>query len=95
MNQPLHATVQSSLKECAAHVGRLHRGETLLAPHVPLTTGHLRNLGNNLANDYPESTEQTVATLNQIYVDWHALEEILTRARTGYQRVADTTPETR
>jgi hypothetical protein len=39
-----------------------------------------RNLRNNLAHDYPESTDQTAATLNQLYEDFPLMEAFLDNA---------------
>ena len=43
-----------------------------------------RNLRNNLAHDYPESIEQTVATLNQLFDTWRDLEQLFEAARAAY-----------
>ena len=40
-----------------------------------------RNLRNTLAHDYPESTDQTVLTLNMLYKEWRRMESIFIRAR--------------
>jgi len=47
-----------------------------------------RNLRNNLAHDYPESIEQTVATLNQLFESWRDLEQLFEAALTAYNRHA-------
>jgi hypothetical protein len=43
-----------------------------------------RNLRNNLAHDYPESTGQTAATLNQLYEDFPLMEAFLDSAANQY-----------
>ena len=40
-----------------------------------------RNLGGNLAHDYPESLEQTVATINLLHDEWRRFAAILIRAK--------------
>ena len=40
-----------------------------------------RALRNNLAHDYPESTEQTAQTLNTLYQNWSELRDMFTTAR--------------
>lgn len=45
-----------------------------------------RNLRNNLAPDYPESTEQTAITLNQLYSDLPRFETLFENARREYER---------
>jgi hypothetical protein len=45
-----------------------------------------RNLRNNLAHDYPESRDQTVATLNELFDTWQELEAMFTTARDVFER---------
>ena len=48
-----------------------------------------RNLRNNLAHDYPESIDQTAATLNLLYKEWRNFATILSQAQSYYQRLSD------
>lgn len=45
-----------------------------------------RNLRNNLAHDYPESMEQTVDTLNVLYDEIQALEDMYLKVREVWQQ---------
>ena len=45
---------------------------------------YFRNLRNNLAHDYPESVDQTAATLNALHDRWPRFAAILTSARRFY-----------
>jgi hypothetical protein len=45
---------------------------------------YFRNLRNNLAHDYPDSIDQTVATLNELFDNWRALKRIFQAARDFY-----------
>jgi len=45
----------------------------------------LRALRNNLAHEYPDSSEQCVATLNMLFVEWHKLEAMFLAARVYYE----------
>ncbi len=45
-----------------------------------------RNLRNNLAHDYPESMEQTVDTLNVLYNEIQALEDMYLKVREVWQQ---------
>ena len=47
-----------------------------------------RTLRNNLAHDYPESSAQTVETLNLLYGEWRRLAEIFSRVRDHYREIA-------
>lgn len=46
---------------------------------------YFRNLRNNLAHDYPESVDQTVATLNELFEHWRELVELYTAAKEFYR----------
>ena len=52
-----------------------------------------RALRNNLAHDYPESAEQTVLTLNQLYEEWPKLRRMFERIRADYRRREAERPE--
>ena len=45
----------------------------------------LRALRHNLAHEYPDSSEQCVATLNMLFVEWHKLEAMFLAARVYYE----------
>ena len=45
----------------------------------------LRALRNNLAHEYPDSSEQCVAILNMLFVEWHQLEGMFLAARVYYE----------
>ena len=47
-----------------------------------------RNLRNNLAHDYPESAEQTVDTLNVLYNEIQALEDMFLKVRSVWNQRA-------
>ena len=47
-----------------------------------------RNLRNNLAHDYPESVEQTVDTLNVLYNEIQALEDMYLKVRSVWNQRA-------
>jgi hypothetical protein len=48
-----------------------------------------RNIRNNLAHDYPESQEQTVATLNDLFDNWRGLADMFHQARDYYKAHAE------
>lgn len=77
------ATISSSIRECEAHIERLE--QLGLVQDVGVWQ-RFRNLRNNLAYDYPESRDQTVATINELFDSWRELAQMFDRARQEYRR---------
>ena len=109
MNQTLHATIESSLKECQAHSARLQRGEAILAPCFPLTLEHLRSLKEEqvtqldqfiyrftkLQDSLARRLLPALYTLLESDTEPRPFLDILSRARGASRRVTDTGPASR
>ena len=47
MTNPTHSTIESSIRECTAHIGRMNHGENVLRSSFPLDVNRLEALGEN------------------------------------------------